>query len=64
MVAAAAGSELECWLRDGGATLAVVRPDRAVMLAGKDVQKVCDTMPKLRVPDTMVTETEVEAANR
>ena len=32
---AAAGSELDSWLRKGRATAAIVRPDRAVMQAGK-----------------------------
>ena len=36
VVHAAPGSELEGWLRKGRATAAIVRPDRAVMQAGRD----------------------------
>ena len=45
VVLAAAGSELEGWLRNGRATAAIVRPDRAVMQAGKNTQAICDAMP-------------------
>ena len=42
---AAPGSELEGWLRKGRATAAIVRPDRAVMQAGRNIQAICDAMP-------------------
>ena len=42
---AAAGSELDRWLRDGRATAAIVRPDRAVMQAGRNPQAICDAVP-------------------
>jgi 3-(3-hydroxy-phenyl)propionate hydroxylase len=45
VVHAAPGSELEGWLRNGRATAAIVRPDRAVMQAGRDTRAICDAMP-------------------
>jgi 3-(3-hydroxy-phenyl)propionate hydroxylase len=45
VVPAAAGSELDRWLRGGRATTAIVRPDRAVMQAGRSIEAVCDAMP-------------------
>jgi 3-(3-hydroxy-phenyl)propionate hydroxylase len=45
VVPAAAGSELDRWLRKGRATTAVVRPDRAVMQAGRNIKAVCDALP-------------------
>jgi 3-(3-hydroxy-phenyl)propionate hydroxylase len=38
-------SELARWLRRGNATAAVVRPDRTVMSAGRDLWKLCAAMP-------------------
>jgi 3-(3-hydroxy-phenyl)propionate hydroxylase len=35
------GSTLEMWLRRGRAEAALVRPDRAVMLAGRDIAALC-----------------------
>jgi 2-polyprenyl-6-methoxyphenol hydroxylase-like FAD-dependent oxidoreductase len=35
------GSVLETWLRRGWATAAIVRPDRTVMRAGRDVASLC-----------------------
>jgi 3-(3-hydroxy-phenyl)propionate hydroxylase len=45
VVAAAPGSELDRWLRSGRANTAIVRPDRAVMQAGRNIQAICDAMP-------------------
>jgi 3-(3-hydroxy-phenyl)propionate hydroxylase len=45
VIQAAPGSELDRWLRDGRATAAIVRPDRAVMQAGRNVQAICDAVP-------------------
>ena len=42
---AAPGGELERWLRRGHATAAVIRPDRTVMSAGRDVWKLCAAIP-------------------
>jgi 3-(3-hydroxy-phenyl)propionate hydroxylase len=35
------GSELQKWLRRGRATAAIVRPDRTVMCAGRDIAALC-----------------------
>jgi 3-(3-hydroxy-phenyl)propionate hydroxylase len=43
---AAPGSELADWLRHGRATAALVRPDRTVMKAGRDLGALCDALPK------------------
>ncbi|AGB22738.1 2-polyprenyl-6-methoxyphenol hydroxylase-like oxidoreductase [Mycobacterium sp. JS623] len=40
------GSELARWLRSGHATAAVLRPDRAVMCAGRNLRKLCTEIPK------------------
>lgn len=40
-VLAPAGSPLEAWLRRGRATAALVRPDRTVAWAGRDVDSLC-----------------------
>ncbi|MCV7401623.1 bifunctional 3-(3-hydroxy-phenyl)propionate/3-hydroxycinnamic acid hydroxylase [Mycobacterium fragae] len=38
-------SELGRWLRQGCAIAAIVRPDRTVMRAGRDVAALCDAVP-------------------
>jgi 3-(3-hydroxy-phenyl)propionate hydroxylase len=40
------GSELARWLRSGRATAAIVRPDRAVMCAGRNLRKLCTEIPR------------------
>jgi 3-(3-hydroxy-phenyl)propionate hydroxylase len=45
VVPAGAGGELDRWLREGRATAAIVRPDRAVMRAGKNTQAILDAVP-------------------
>ena len=45
VVPAAPGSELDRWLRSGRANAAIVRPDRAVMQAGRSVEAICRAMP-------------------
>ena len=45
VVPAAPGSEFDRWLRSGRANTALIRPDRAVMQAGKNTQAICDAMP-------------------
>ena len=45
VVPAAAGSELDRWLREGRATAAIVRPDRAVMQAGENTDAICRAVP-------------------
>jgi 3-(3-hydroxy-phenyl)propionate hydroxylase len=42
---AAPGGDLARWLRRGRATAAIIRPDRTVMLAGRDPSKLCAAMP-------------------
>ena len=39
------GSELAGWLKRGHATAAVVRPDRTVMIAGRDRTALCRALP-------------------
>jgi 3-(3-hydroxy-phenyl)propionate hydroxylase len=43
---AAPGSELARWLRRGNATAAIVRPDRTVMCAGRNLNAMCATIPR------------------
>jgi 3-(3-hydroxy-phenyl)propionate hydroxylase len=47
---AEAGSELARWLRRGHATAAIIRPDRTVMCAGRNVSALCAAMPEFRQP--------------
>lgn len=42
---AAPDSELARWLRRGRASAALVRPDRTVMQAGRDLQSLCEVLP-------------------
>lgn len=49
VIQTARGSELDVWLTDGRVTAAIVRPDRAVMQASRDVQAMCDAMPRFAV---------------
>jgi 3-(3-hydroxy-phenyl)propionate hydroxylase len=39
------GSELARWLRRGNATAAIIRPDRTVMCAGRNLWRLCAAMP-------------------
>ena len=43
---AAPGDELERWLRRGRATAAVIRPDRTVMCAGRNLTALCEVVPQ------------------
>lgn len=43
------GTELARWLRRGRATAAIVRPDRTVMQAGKDLGALCTALPISRI---------------
>jgi 3-(3-hydroxy-phenyl)propionate hydroxylase len=45
VVLADPGSELNRWLRNGRARAAIIRPDRAVMQAGRSVEALCRAMP-------------------
>jgi 3-(3-hydroxy-phenyl)propionate hydroxylase len=48
VVVADAGGELAEWLRRGRATAAIVRPDRTVMAAGVDVERLVRLVPTFR----------------
>jgi 3-(3-hydroxy-phenyl)propionate hydroxylase len=43
------GSEVARWLNRGHATAALVRPDRTVMRAGRDLSTLCAAIPRFRV---------------
>jgi 3-(3-hydroxy-phenyl)propionate hydroxylase len=58
VVLAAPGSELDRWLRSGRATAAIVRPDRAVMQAGRNIQAICDAMPSFCAGNGVTDDTE------
>jgi 3-(3-hydroxy-phenyl)propionate hydroxylase len=45
VVSASGESRLGKWLRGGRASAAIVRPDGAVMQAGKDIRALCDAVP-------------------
>jgi 3-(3-hydroxy-phenyl)propionate hydroxylase len=45
VVSVAPDSELGRWLKQGRATAAIVRPDAAVMQAGRNVAAICDAVP-------------------
>jgi 3-(3-hydroxy-phenyl)propionate hydroxylase len=45
VVPAGAGSELDRWLREGRASAAIVRPDRAVMQAGRNAEAISRAVP-------------------
>ena len=50
IVAASPGTQLSLWLQAGRARAAVVRPDRTVMWAGRDVAEVCSAVPVFAPP--------------
>ncbi|MDT2003940.1 bifunctional 3-(3-hydroxy-phenyl)propionate/3-hydroxycinnamic acid hydroxylase [Rhodococcus opacus] len=50
VVAAHPGTELALWLAVGRAMAAVVRPDRTVLCAGRDLAEVCCTVPIFAPP--------------
>jgi len=45
VVTAHAGTELDLWLRAGRAAVAVVRPDRTVLCAGRDLTEMLNSVP-------------------
>jgi 3-(3-hydroxy-phenyl)propionate hydroxylase len=57
-VLAAPGSELDRWLRSGRAGAVIIRPDRAVMQAGRNTQAICDAMPSFSAVHRAPAETE------
>ena len=50
VVTAHPGTELGLWLQAGRATAAVVRPDRTVLCAGRDLAEVCSAVPVFAPP--------------
>ncbi|MGD1169645.1 bifunctional 3-(3-hydroxy-phenyl)propionate/3-hydroxycinnamic acid hydroxylase [Mycobacterium seoulense] len=58
LVSVAPESQLGRWLKQGRATTAIVRPDGAVMQAGKDIQALCDGVPSFSVGHGVEAETE------
>jgi 3-(3-hydroxy-phenyl)propionate hydroxylase len=40
------GGEFESWLRRGHAAAAIVRPDRTVMCAGRNLNALCEAVPQ------------------
>ena len=58
VVSVAPASELGRWLKQGRATTAIVRPDGAVMQAGRNIEALCDTVPSFSVGDTARADSE------
>ena len=58
VVSVAPASELGRWLKQGRATAAIVRPDGAVMQAGRNIEALCDTVPSFSVGDTARADSE------
>jgi 3-(3-hydroxy-phenyl)propionate hydroxylase len=50
VVAAHPGTELALWLQGGRARAAVVRPDRTVLCASRDLAEVCRAVPVFAPP--------------
>jgi 3-(3-hydroxy-phenyl)propionate hydroxylase len=45
VVSTVPGSQLDSWLQKAGVSAAIVRPDGAVMRAGRDIYALCDAVP-------------------
>ena len=58
VVSVAPDSELGRWLKQGRATAAIVRPDGAVMQAGRNIEAICDAVPAFSVGHSDVAESE------
>ncbi|HTY66129.1 MAG TPA: 3-(3-hydroxyphenyl)propionate hydroxylase, partial [Alphaproteobacteria bacterium] len=58
VVAVTGESQLGRWLAGGRAVAAIVRPDGAVMQAGKNVQALCDAVPPFAVEHVNGAESE------
>jgi 3-(3-hydroxy-phenyl)propionate hydroxylase len=50
VVTAPPGTDLALWLRAGRASAAVVRPDRTVLCAGRNLAETCDAVPVFAPP--------------
>jgi 3-(3-hydroxy-phenyl)propionate hydroxylase len=57
------GSELARWLRRGRAMAAIIRPDRTVMCAGRNLWELCAAMPKFSSAAHRPVRTLGDAAN-
>jgi 3-(3-hydroxy-phenyl)propionate hydroxylase len=51
VVMAHPGTELALWLQSGRARVALVRPDRTVMCAGRDIGEILGRVPVFAPPD-------------
>jgi 3-(3-hydroxy-phenyl)propionate hydroxylase len=58
IVSVAQDSKLGRWLKQGRATAVIVRPDGAVMQAGRNVQAICDAVPAFSAGHGDVAESE------
>jgi 3-(3-hydroxy-phenyl)propionate hydroxylase len=56
VVSVAAESELGRWLKNGRVIAAIVRPDGAVMQAGRNVQLICNSVPTFAAVDEASSE--------
>jgi 3-(3-hydroxy-phenyl)propionate hydroxylase len=56
VVSVDSASELGRWLTQGRATAAIVRPDGAVMQAGRNLQALCDAVPSFAAASTALSE--------
>jgi 3-(3-hydroxy-phenyl)propionate hydroxylase len=58
IVSVAGDSQLGRWLKQGRATAVIVRPDGAVMRAGRNIQAICDAVPAFSAGHGDVAESE------
>jgi 3-(3-hydroxy-phenyl)propionate hydroxylase len=58
IVSVAQDSQLGSWLKQGRATAAIVRPDGAVMQAGRNIQAICDAVPAFSAGHVDIAESE------
>jgi 3-(3-hydroxy-phenyl)propionate hydroxylase len=58
IVSVAGDSQLGRWLKQGRATAVIVRPDGAVMQAGRNIQTICDAVPAFSAGHGDVAESE------
>ncbi|HEY1442549.1 MAG TPA: bifunctional 3-(3-hydroxy-phenyl)propionate/3-hydroxycinnamic acid hydroxylase, partial [Mycobacterium sp.] len=56
VVSVASASDFGRWLKQGRATAAIVRPDGAVMQAGRNIQALCDALPSFAAVDGALSE--------
>lgn len=56
VVSVSPASDFGRWLKQGRATAAIVRPDAAVMQAGRNIQALCDAVPSFSPGEAVVAE--------